>query len=295
MNIDAACDLFIDHCRRARQLAQNTLAAYAQDLNEFRRYFGTQPIAHVKGDDLLQFSQHLLRLRELAPATVKRRVACVRAMFRYLLRRKLLSSNPFAAIELHIALPKRLPRCLGAREIRELLQEARNESATTRLAAVLLYATGIRISELASLCIGDIDLEHRSIRIFGKGSRERQVFISNDAIANLIRGYLAKMHPQSTAAERLLLNERRKPTTAACLRSRIKKLAKRARLSRTVTPHILRHTAATALLEAGVDIRFVQRLLGHQNIATTQIYTHVSDVALKAAIVRADVCGAASI
>lgn len=295
MNIDAACDLFIDHCQRARQLAQNTLAAYEQDLDEFRGYFGTQPIADVKGDDLLQFSQDLLRVRELSPATVKRRLACIRAMFRYLLRRKLLSSNPFSVIELHIALPKRLPRCLGTKEIRELLEEARNESATTRLAAVLLYATGIRISELAALCIGDIDLEHRSIRIFGKGSRERQVFIPNDAVANLIRSYLQIMHPHSTAVERLLLNQRSQPTTAACLRSRIKKLAKSARLSRTVTPHMLRHTAATALLEAGVDIRYVQRLLGHQNIATTQIYTHVSDVALKAAIVRADVCGAISV
>lgn len=294
MNIVEACNHFTDHCRRARQLAPNTLAAYAQDLDEFRNRFGTRMVADVTGEDLLEFSQYLSTKRKLSPATTKRRMACLRAMFRFLMRRKIIVSNPFNAIELHISLPRRLPRCLGVGEIRDLLKEAKRQSVTTRLATVLLYATGIRISELAALRIADIDLEHRTIRIFGKGSRERQVFISNETIAGLIRTYLAQFHPRSVHTDRLLLNVRGKPTTAACLRARIKKLAKGARLGRPVTPHMLRHTAATALLEAGVDIRFVQRLLGHQNISTTEIYTHVSDVALKAAIVRADVFGTAS-
>lgn len=169
-------------------------------------------------------------------------------MFRFLFRKKFVLSNPFATIELHIALPKRLPRCLGNGEIQEMLNEARHDSATTRLAAVLLYATGVRISELAALRIEDIDLSCGSIRILGKGSRERQVFISNEAIANLIRGYIENFHPKGTTVDRLLLNVRGKPASAACLRARIKKLAKKAQLSRAVTPHMLRHTAATALL-----------------------------------------------
>ena len=291
MNVGVACDQFIDHCSRARQLATTTLAAYAQDLDEFCTHFGSRVLSDITGDDLLSFAQNLLTERKLSPATVKRRMACVRAMFRFLTRRRLLQSSPFDSVELHIALPKRLPRCLGAGEMRDLLSEARHASATTRLAAILLYATGIRISELAALRIADIDLEQRTIRIFGKGSRERQVFISNETIADLIRRYLTRWRPRSTQSDRFLLNIRGNPTTAACLRARIKKLAKKARLARPVTPHMLRHTAATALLEAGVDIRFVQRLLGHQSISTTQLYTHVSDVALKAAILRADVCG----
>ena len=290
MKAEDAADGFLQYCRYERQLSHNTVVAYEQDLDDFRQFFRERTVDEITGDDLINYARHLASARGLAPASVKRRLACARALYGRLFRQKILSPNPFSTIDLRVSIPKRLPRCLGSREVKDLLAHARNAASATRLAALLLFSTGIRISELAAVRIGDIDFDNSSIRIFGKGSRERQVFLPDESVANLVREYIQSRHAWSSPSSRLLLNARGRPATAACLRARIKKLSKGAKLARTVTPHMLRHTAATALLEAGVDIRFVQRLLGHQNIATTQIYTHVSDRALKAAIVGANVC-----
>ncbi|HTV26952.1 MAG TPA: tyrosine-type recombinase/integrase [Xanthobacteraceae bacterium] len=288
MNVQAACARFLDYCDRERQLAPNTLAAYAQDLGEFIRFFRGHRVEQITGEQLVSYSRHLAAERKLAPATVKRRLACIRAMYACLRRQKLVQDTPFAAVDLRVRIPTRLPRCLGAGDVRTLLREAERACRTTRLAALLLFATGVRVGELAAIRIEDIDFEQRSIRIFGKGSRERQVFLPDEAIATVVREYLIAEHQVRSESGRLLLNLRGRPASTACLRSRIKRLGQNAGLARRVTPHMFRHTAATALLEAGVDIRFVQRLLGHQSIATTQLYTHVSDRALRAAIIGAD-------
>ena len=198
--------------------------------------------------------------------------------------------SPFSTVELRVPIPLRLPRDLSGKEVKALLQAAKL-SSTAYVAVLLLVATGLRISELAGVQLSEIDLEQGSIRILGKGSRERYVFLPDQALTVLLRSYLSSRH-KGTAdlSQRLLLNARGRPATAACLRYQIGLLAEKAGLARRVTPHMLRHTAATSLLEAGVDIRFVQRMLGHRSIATTQIYTHVSDRALKAAITAANVC-----
>lgn len=289
MNVETACERFLDYCNRERQLALNTLAAYEQDLAEFRRFFSGQVISDITGDQLVSYSQHLTSHRKLAPATVKRRLACVRAMYVRLVRQRVVRETPFASVDLRVRIPTRLPRCLGAGEVWALLREAERACRTTRLAAVLLFTTGVRVGELASIEIDDIDLEQRSIRILGKGSRERQVFLPDEGIAASLREYIAAEHQPGATVGRLLMNARGRPASSACLRARITTVAQNAGLARRVTPHMLRHTAATALMEAGVDIRFVQRLLGHQSIATTQIYTHVSDRALKAAILGANI------
>jgi integrase/recombinase XerC len=289
MKVEQVSAQFLSYCHLERHLAQHTLVAYQQDLAEFCRYFPNRPVAEITGDELVAYSQHLTSTRRLAPATVKRRFACVRTMFSRLVRQRAIGENPFATIDLRIRIPSRLPRCLSATEARALLLAARGASRTTRLAAVLLFATGVRVSELASIRAEDVDVEQGSVRIHGKGSRERQVFLSDENISGEIGDYIALEHPAGEEPIRLLLNARGRPATASCLRSRIKALGRKAGLTRTITPHMLRHTAATALIEAGVDIRFVQRLLGHQTITTTQLYTHVSDSALKAAITAANV------
>jgi site-specific recombinase XerD len=289
MNVEQVSADFLAYCDRERHLAPHTLAAYRQDLAEFCRYFPGRAIDEIMGSELVAYSQHLTSSRKLAPATVKRRFACLRMMFSKLTRQRLVRESPFATIDLRIRIPTRLPRCLGTGETRALLRAARSESRTTHLATVLLLATGIRVSELASIQTKDIDLEQGSVRIRGKGSRERLVFLSDEKIIAQICDYIVGEHPPGELSIRLLLNARGRPVTASCLRRRIKALGRKAHLTRTVTPHMLRHTAATALMEAGVDIRFVQRLLGHQAITTTQLYTHVSDRALKAAISAANV------
>jgi len=288
MIIETACASFLSYCEFERQLAPNTLSAYQQDLGEFCGYSAGDHIGQVSGDRLIAYSRYLLEERKLAPATVKRRLACLRAMFGRLCRQGIIERSPFASVDLRVRLPTRLPRCLAAGELTLLLNAVRSGSRTTRLAILLLLATGVRISELSAIRIGDVDLEKGTIRIFGKGSRERQVYLPDDALIKEVRNYLAA-HPIADAGPTSLLqNANGTPAGAASLRNRIKAVARKAKIGRVVTPHMLRHTSATLLLEAGVDIRFVQRLLGHQSITTTQIYTHVSDDALRAAIIGAN-------
>jgi site-specific recombinase XerD len=289
MSVADACIGFLKYCNFERHLSGHTLAAYRQDLDEFERYVGAAALlADVTGQRLLDYAQHLKSERGLAPATVKRRLACLRAMFGWLVRKQQLAASPFATVELRIAMPTRLPRCLGAGEIAALLGPGLSVSSTTRLAALLMFATGMRVSELAALRLGDIDLATGNIRIVGKGNRERYVFLPDDDVAVEIRGYVEQLRRTASRDERLLVNARGRPATAECLRTRIVSLGQRAKLARRVTPHMLRHSAATSLLEAGVDMRFVQRLLGHRSITTTELYTHVSDRALKFAVTSAN-------
>jgi integrase/recombinase XerD len=134
-----------------------------------------------------------------------------------------------------------------------------------------------------------VDTEQQTMRIVGKGNRERQVFLPYKSLIADVGLHVAALERTGAPQDRLLLTKRGQPATAAYIRSHIKLLGRIAGLNRVITPHMLRHTAATSLLEAGVDIRLVQRLLGHHSIATTQIYTHVSDRTLKAAVLNANV------
>ena len=294
MYVPAAVEAFLRYCLEEKHLAQNTLSAYRQDLAECRRHFGRKRhVTDIGPDDILSYRNSLLSVRGLALATVKRRLACLRAMFAWLVRRNMLDVSPFAKTELRIRLPARLPRRLERRDLRRLMRHRMALGANCALATGLLLSTGMRVGELATLRIGDVDAATGILRIFGKGSRERTVFVTDRALRDELRGYLASRHGAVAPPDRPLLvsEDRSRPVSAAQIRSAIAELARTAGLSRHVTPHMLRHTAATMLVESGTDIRFVQRLLGHRSILTTQIYTHVSDKALRAAIARADILG----
>ena len=228
MNVENACARFLDYCGRERHLAPNTVAAYEQDLAEFGRHFPGRAIGEIFGDELVGYSQHLTSIRKLVPATVKRRLACLRAMFSRLVRQGSVRQNPFASVDLRVRIPARLPRCLGAAEVGALLRAAERACRTTRLTAILLFATGVRISELAAVRIEDIDIEQRSIRIFGKGSRERQVFLPDDGVAAQVCEYIAAQHQPGATSGGLLVNARGRSASSSCLRNRIKALAKTA-------------------------------------------------------------------
>jgi len=154
-----------------------------------------------------------------------------------------------------------------------------------------MLVTGIRVNEVVSIKCHDIDLPGRSLRLVGKGKRERYVFLANDWIAQITSAYLATRSELSLRHPHLLFNSHYEPLTAPTMRSRLAKAGRDAGLSVKVTPHMLRHTAATQLIEAGVDIRYIQRLLGHASLSTTELYTHVSDGALKRVVSDADVLG----
>jgi integrase/recombinase XerD len=147
------------------------------------------------------------------------------------------------------------------------------------------------VNEVVSVELPDIDLPGRSLRIVGKGRRERQVFLTNDWIRSLTRAYLRTRAALGVEHAHLLFNSHHDPLTAPAMRSRLVNAARDAGVGPRVTPHMLRHTAATQLIEAGVDIRFIQRLLGHASLSTTEIYTHVSDRALMRVVSDADVVG----
>jgi integrase/recombinase XerD len=165
----------------------------------------------------------------------------------------------------------------------------RPQQATTLLAAAIMLTTGVRVSEMTACTLGDIDLDRQAIHILGKGQRERVVYFPDQWLASLLSAYLATREALDIEHDHLLFSASLQPLTARAVRLRIAQAGKSAGLRQHLTPHMLRHSAATQLIESGVNIRFVQRLLGHASLATTEIYTHVTDDALQQALRSAKV------
>lgn len=168
---------------------------------------------------------------------------------------------------------------------------ARPHECTTLLAVMLMLATGLRVSEAVGIRCCDMDLDARRVRVVGKGRRERHVFLANEGLVDLTHSYLGNRASLAVTHGWLFFNRRGQALSAAAMRSRLRTASRGANVSSRVTPHMLRHTAATQLVESGVDIRMIQRLLGHASLTTTEIYTHVSERSLQTAIDRADVLG----
>jgi site-specific recombinase XerD len=199
----------------------------------------------------------------------------------------------------HLQLPrrKRLPRALSKLEVSELMTgfapkyDASAHVRRSSTAVRLMVATGIRVGELCKIRTDDVALDGKSLRVHGKGARDRIVYISDACLQADLRKLIEWHRGRSSVNRSLFLNRRALPMKPQSLRSELRRYSTRMRTARRITPHMLRHTAATLLIERGVDIRFVQKLLGHSSIATTEIYTHVSDEALRVTLERADVLG----
>ena len=282
---------YLEHCRSVRRLSDHTVAAYENDLFQFSATLGRG--SDWNPDDLRRALTRTAENKKFAPASVKRKVASVRAFLRAIDGE--LALNTFGNWKINIRMPKRLPKAVPRAELNTLLNGRRAarvvDDATTHLCISLLAATGLRISELCSLKLGFVQPQSGEITVFGKGARERIVIIANKAVRKSLESHIRSL-PSSDPQAPLFLNRRGRQISSQCLRLRLHVLRRQLRIRGRITPHMLRHTAATLLLEGGVDIRFVQRLLGHASIATTQIYTHVSDTALRSALERADVMGA---
>ena len=300
---------FLTACRYAKSLSQNTVAAYAQDLNDFRCFhaIGNTEQA-VTGGDILNYVRFLREERRKSPATAKRRVACLKAFFRWAKQEGAVESSPFDEVTITVRVPKRLPRALSRGEVQKITTalarppgasrrgrtprvDPRSQRSATYLALCLMLSTGMRVGELTAIRLTDIDPDFSAIRLRGKGARDRIVFVTNEALRTRLSAYAAAHTTQGFADDLLLRNTLGAPLTAQALRLRLRKLGDGLSLNQRITPHRFRHTAATVLLEEGVDIRYVQRLLGHASISTTEIYTAVSDGSLKAALTKADVMG----
>jgi site-specific recombinase XerD len=288
-----------------KDLSPHTLRAYEGDVAALGHHLGSR--AHVRRIDrdcLVAFVE-ALRDAGLSPASIRRRIAAVRGFCRWLLTRQLLADDPLVGMTLPAGRRRTLPRIVPTHELDRLfghLQHAallrgnprpqavraRPHQCTTLLGVALMLATGVRVHEVVGIACDDIDLQAQSIRILGKGRRERHVFLPDSWLTALTATYLQVRGELGIAHPHLLFNSCHNPLTTQAMRSRLKKAADAAGLDLQITPHMLRHTAATQLMEAGVDIRYIQRLLGHSSLATTELYTHVSDGALKRVVMAAD-------
>lgn len=290
MRIDHACDEFLRDCANVRKLSEHTVRAYRLDLARFTRFAGRRAnVASFDRNVLLQYVEYLFAEHKLKETSAKRHVASLRSLFRWLEDSGHVSEDPFRGARVRIRLPRRLPRVLSRAELATILEHRPAgdfASLTARMAAELLFATGIRVAELAGLRDDDIDLTAGVITIVGKGSRQRRVYIPDSDIRELVIAYRHARTALRPTAESFLVNSRGAPASPQFIRRLVRQLGENAALTRRVTPHMFRHSVATYLLEEGVDIRYVQRLLGHRSIVTTEIYTHVADAALKSRVIE---------
>ncbi|MCI8404054.1 MAG: tyrosine-type recombinase/integrase [Clostridia bacterium] len=237
-------------------------------------------------NDLTDYIKHLHQTYQ--PKTIKRKIATLKAFTHYLYYNDIIEFNPFDKIDTSFKEPLRLPRTIPEHIIRQLLtisyKNIKNAmSEYHRLTAIrntaiieLLFATGARISEICSLKTEDIDLTARTVLIFGKGSKERIIQIENDDVIAILRQYMQAFSDCIRSDGYFFLNNRHTRISEQSVRTIIKNLEKQINSPIHITPHMFRHSVATLLLEEDVDIRYIQRILGHSSINTTQIYTHVT-------------------
>jgi integrase/recombinase XerD len=263
----------------AARRSPRTVDAYRRDLADLAATLGRSPAEAGVGE--LETWAADLRARGLSPATVARRLAAARTFYRHLVLLRVRGDNPAEAVELPRR-RRRLPRTLSPAEVERLIAGARGVSPRAlrdRALVELLYGAGLRVSEAVGLDLGRVDLEERLVRPVGKGDKERIVPLGREA-ADAVRRYLARGRPFLDRRRRpeLFLNAQGGPLTRAGAFLVLRRLAAEAGLEpERVHPHLLRHSFATHLLEGGADLRSVQEMLGHADLATTELYTHVSD------------------
>jgi integrase/recombinase XerD len=278
---------YVRALKAARDPSEHTLRAYASDLGDFARFLAARRLCARAPETVIAYAGHLREERGLAPRTLRRRIACLRGFYKEQVRSGVLARSPFADLEMKLPRPRALPRALTRGEARLLAGAAASaagaagEEGRFGTAVLLLLATGLRVGELVRIRGSDFDADGGSLHVHGKGRRERKVFVVDPRLRR-------RLAPLAAAAGPLpLWTGRGAPWTTQGVRRALGRFAAEAGIARRVTPHMLRHTCATLLLEDGVDLRVLQRLLGHENIATTAIYAHVGDTALKSALERA--------
>ena len=288
--MDAYIQEFLDYLTAERGSSGNTVSAYHNDLTQLNELMvgrNKSDWADVTRDDLIEYILWL-KEREYASATVARKVAAMKSFFGFLLRTGNIEDNPAEELD-SPKVKKQLPQTLTPEEVDRLLAQPAKSGETPKAlrdTAILemLYATGMRVSEIAGVTLDDLDLQAGTVRCVGKGSKERMMPLYAEA-TKAVQDYLDKGRSRllgANKAERtLFLNPRGEGLTRQGLWLIIKGYAKQLGLEDRVTPHTLRHSFATHMLNGGAGLREVQRLLGHANISTTQVYTHISQDRLR--------------
>lgn len=285
-NLQTLINNYLEYCHNQKRLDSKALKAYRIDLQQFYENFSHKEITDIT-PPLLEDYIGCLHL-QYKPKTVKRKIASAKAFFHYLEFKETITLNPFSKIQIKFREPVILPKTIPLHTIEHFLSTVYRQktSAQTnfqrknalRDAAVieLLFATGIRISELCSLRNQDIDLYDGTILIYGKGSKERIVQIGNDDVLQILQEYQNTFLSQIESCNHFFATLNGTPLSDQSVRRMINKYTSLAAIEQHITPHMFRHTFATSLLEADVDIRYIQEMLGHSSIHITEIYTHVA-------------------
>ena len=287
-SLDQMADQFINYLVVEKGLSSNTVAAYSKDIILYLDYLSANSISDIADADMGLVLKHLIDLRDsgLGPRSRARHLVTIRGFYRFLVREKILETNPAQMVDLP-KVGRKLPSVLEVDEVASLLEtpDASKPLGLRDTAMLeLLYAAGLRVSELIKVGIANINLEACFVRVLGKGSKERVVPIGQVAMKK-IDAYLASGRPailKGRPSPYLFVTRSAKPMTRQGFWKLLKQYAQKAGLSHKITPHALRHSFATHLLKRGADLRSVQVMLGHVDISTTQIYTHVAQERLKA-------------
>ena len=277
-------EAYLDELRGVRRLSSNTVESYHRDLEGLLRFAARRRIVTLTRSDLEAFVRQLMEAG-LSPRSVARSVACLRGFFRFLVRDGHLRQDPADELRAPRAWPS-LPKFLSCDQVDQLLDEPDPSTAIglrDRALLELLYATGMRVSELVSVRPVDLNLKAGYLTCMGKGSKERLVPIGRSAV-KWIREYTRTSRPVLAAPDSpwLFVNARGGHLSRVGFWKILKKYGKQAGLPYQLSPHVVRHSFATHLLERGADLRSIQSLLGHADLSTTQIYTHILEARLKA-------------
>ena len=267
-------DNFLDYLRAERAVSPHTLKAYTQDLKEFDAFVDKKP-KNIDNLDIRTFLASLYH-RNLKKSSISRKLASIRSFFKYLHREGYVKSNP-AKLVSSPKVPKNLPKFLTIDEVFSLVETPKGETfKPTRDRAIieLLYSCGLRVSELTSLDISDLDIKETIIRVKGKGRKERIMPIGTKAM-EAIKNYLPERISLKKKSPGLFLNNRGGRLTQRSVRRILVHYSRMINLTGDLSPHTLRHTFATHLLHEGADLRSIQELLGHSSLSTTQKYTHL--------------------
>lgn len=277
---------YLQYCCNQKQLDSKTTKAYRTDLTQFSAQFVLGEPTQITPDILEKYIATLHQ--KYSPKTVKRKIASLKAFFHYLEYKDIINQNPFRKIQIRFREPVILPKTIPLYIIETFLSTIYNQYAIAnstykrrnalRDAAVieLLFATGIRISELCSLKETDVNLYDKTILIYGKGNKERILQIGSDDVVCTLQKYKESFHKEITNCNHFFANQSGNSLSDQAVRRMINKYCDMASIDLHITPHMFRHTFATSLLEADVDIRYIQEMLGHSSINITQIYTHVA-------------------
>ena len=280
MNVDDAVDLFMSWATVEKGLSDNTLQAYGRDLGALAAHLDKKGVSEVSSIGRAELLGHMVALgKKMKVRSQARHLVAIRQLFRFLLKEKVIQENP--ALDIEMPKPvKELPRFLDAREVEQLLAAPDDTPRGLRDRAMieLLYATGLRVTELVTLEADGLDLERGFVLVRGKGNKERVVPVGQKAL-DAVRAYLdgARAHfLKSAASDMLFLRRGAKPLTRQGFWKALKSYALIAGITKPISPHKLRHSFATHLVEGGADLRAVQAMLGHADLSTTEIYTHVN-------------------